>query len=58
MPQLGILNLVTIGGSRFNVLEREVSAAGLSLAQVTLLDEEDAEILRDYANLFTIERDD
>jgi len=42
MPQLGILNLVTVGESRFNVLEREVSPAGLSLAQVMLLDEEDA----------------
>jgi Lon protease-like protein len=43
MPQLGILNLVTMGGARFNVLERQVSPAGLSSAEVTLLDEEDAE---------------
>ena len=43
MPQFGILNLVTEGGSRFNVLEREVTAAGLSLAEVALLQEEDAE---------------
>jgi uncharacterized protein len=43
MPQLGILNLVTEGGSRFNVLERDVSATGLALAKVTLLQEEDAE---------------
>jgi len=42
MPQLGILNLVTVGGSRYNVLEREVSPTGLGLAEVTLLLEEDA----------------
>jgi Lon protease-like protein len=42
MPQLGILNLVTEGGSRFNVMEREVSPAGLALAEVALLQEEDA----------------
>ena len=42
MPQLGILNLVTEGGSRFNVLDREVSPEGLSLANVALLQEEDA----------------
>jgi Lon protease-like protein len=43
MPQLGILTLVTEGGSRFNVLEREITAAGLSLADVALLQEEDIE---------------
>jgi Lon protease-like protein len=43
MPQLGILSLVTEGGSRFNVIEREVTPAGLALAEVTLLDEEEAE---------------
>jgi Lon protease-like protein len=41
MPQLGILNLVTQGGSRFNVLERRVSPAGLAQADVALLAEED-----------------
>ena len=40
MPQLGILNLVTEGGSRFNATSREVTAAGLALAEVTLLQEE------------------
>ena len=43
MQELGILNLVTEGVSRFNVREREVSANGLALADVTLLQEEDAE---------------
>src|SRR5258705_9103654 len=42
MPQLGILNLITCGGSRFNVVERELSPAGLALAQVVLLQEEDS----------------
>jgi Lon protease-like protein len=42
MPQLGILNLVTEGGSRFNVLERNVSPAGLAHAEVSLLQEEEA----------------
>jgi Lon protease-like protein len=42
MQELGILNLVTEGGSRFNVLERDVTRAGLSMAQVALLQEEDA----------------
>jgi Lon protease-like protein len=42
MPQLGILNLVTVGDARFNVLAREVSSAGLCVADVAFLDEEDA----------------
>lgn len=42
MQQLGILNLVTEGGSRFNATSREVSAGGLATAEVTLLQEEDA----------------
>lgn len=42
MPQLGILNLVTEGGSRFKVDTHEVSPAGLATAGVTLLREEDA----------------
>ena len=42
MPQLGILNLVTEGGSRFKVDDREVTDAGLARANVTLLREEDA----------------
>jgi Lon protease-like protein len=41
MEQLGILSLVTEGGSRFNVLEREVTPAGLALARAALLREED-----------------
>jgi Lon protease-like protein len=40
MPQLGILNLVTAGGSRFNTTSREVTAGGLAMAEVTLLQEE------------------
>jgi Lon protease-like protein len=40
MPQLGILNLVTEGGSRFNTTSREITASGLALAEVTLLQEE------------------
>ena len=47
MPQLGILNLVTEGGSRFNVLEREITPAGLSVAGVALLKEEDSELASD-----------
>lgn len=43
MPQLGILNLVTEGGSRFNATGHEVTANGLAMAEVTLLQEEDAE---------------
>lgn len=43
MPQLGILNLVTEGGSRFNATSHEVTAGGLAIADVTLLLEEDAE---------------
>jgi len=42
MPQLGILNVVTAGGSRFNATGREVTPAGLAQAEVTLLDEEGA----------------
>lgn len=42
MPQLGILNLVTEGGSRFKVDDHEVTEAGLARANVTLLREEDA----------------
>ncbi len=42
MPQLGILNLVTEGGSRFKVDERGVTDAGLATASVTLLRDEDA----------------
>ncbi|MEO7760495.1 MAG: LON peptidase substrate-binding domain-containing protein [Casimicrobiaceae bacterium] len=49
MPQLGILNLVASGGSRFNVLEREVSGAGLALAHGVLLREEDPEAAADPA---------
>lgn len=40
MPQLGILNLFTEGGSRFNAISREVAASGLAMAEVTLLQEE------------------
>jgi uncharacterized protein len=40
MPQLGILNLVTEGGSRFNTTSRETTASGLAMAEVTLLQEE------------------
>jgi Lon protease-like protein len=43
MPELGILSLVTEGGSRFNVLARETTAGGLALADVALLQEEDAD---------------
>jgi Lon protease-like protein len=43
MKELGILNLVTEGASRFNVREREVGTNGLALADVTLLQEENAE---------------
>lgn len=43
MPELGILSLVTEGGSRFNVLARETMAGGLALADVALLQEEDAD---------------
>lgn len=41
MPHLGILNLVTRGGSRFNATNREATAGGLVTAEVTLLQEED-----------------
>lgn len=40
MPQLGILNIITEGGSRFNATRREVAASGLAEAEVTLLQEE------------------
>jgi len=42
MQELGILGLVTEGGSRFNVIERETTPGGLAIAQVVLLEEEDA----------------
>ena len=44
MPQLGILNLVTEGGSRFNTTRHELTPAGLALAEVTLLQEESADV--------------
>ena len=43
MPQLGILNLVTAGGSRFNTIRRELTASGLAIAEIALLQEEDAQ---------------
>lgn len=43
MPQLGILNLITEGGSRFNTSAHEVTASGLIVADVSLLQEEDPE---------------
>jgi uncharacterized protein len=43
MPQLGILNLVTEGGSRFNATSHEVTASGLAMAEVTLLQEENSQ---------------
>ncbi|MEO8132642.1 MAG: LON peptidase substrate-binding domain-containing protein [Betaproteobacteria bacterium] len=42
MPQLGILNLVTVGGSRFKIDDHETTEGGLAKANVTLLREEDA----------------
>lgn len=43
MPELGILSIVTEGGSRFNVIARETTASGLAVAEVALLQEEDVE---------------
>ena len=54
MPQLGILNLVTAGGSRFNTTSREVAAGGLAMAEITLLPEEDAQAAQE-APAFLVE---
>ena len=43
MPQLGILNLVTAGGARFNATATEVTGSGLAMAEVVLLQEENPE---------------
>ena len=43
MPELGILSIVTEGGARFVVGGRETTAAGLALAEVTLIAEEKAD---------------
>ena len=52
MAELGILGLVTEGGSRFNVLSRETTASGLAVADVALLQEEDADDTSPPAALF------
>jgi Lon protease-like protein len=44
MPQLGLLDIVALGGERFRILERRVEKNGLSRARVELLaPETDAE---------------
>ena len=40
MEQLGILNITSVGGARFVVVERDVLPNGLARAEVRLLDEE------------------
>jgi Lon protease-like protein len=40
MAQLGVLQIVALGGRRFRILERRVQKDGLARARVALLDEE------------------
>lgn len=43
MPQLGILNLVTEGGPRFNVTAHDFTGNGLAMADVMFLQDENAD---------------
>ena len=49
MPQLGMLNIVALGGQRFRVLDRRVQPDGLARARVDLLPQEtDASVTEDF----------
>jgi Lon protease-like protein len=52
MPQMGVLHLMTEGGTRFEVREREADASGLIVARVTTLADEPRHPLAEtYARL-------
>src|SRR5262245_2464713 len=52
MQQLGLLNLRTLGGQRFRILDSTVAAQGLLRARVELIpDEEDADLPDQYSAL-------
>ena len=50
MPQLGILQVRVLGGSRFRILKMEVNAMGLIIADVEDIADDDSEVSASLAS--------